>query len=186
MMDLFIFTCDVRTRGDAILQSLNSDCQRPLTALECRSVAETVVRECCIEPDWKNIPDEAVRIVATKAADMSNMEDLLKGKETRSFRAIDDVQNGADWQRATERVTLTLNRNVYEYELCKLYVGAVALTFNFRQNGETVFSQGQVAVAVHLPDESIEFVHQRLRLRLASPGKILFLNLSSCINLTRN
>ena len=82
MMDLFIFTCDVRARGDPVLQRSNSDCRRPLTAIECRSVAETVIQECCIVPDWKDVPEVAVRIVATKAAEMSAMENFLIGKET--------------------------------------------------------------------------------------------------------
>jgi hypothetical protein len=171
MMHVFVFQCDVRARGDAILQRLNSDCRRTLTAAECRSVAEIVVRECRIVPDWSCVPDEACRIVSTKAAEMKVMEEFLSGRQTKSYRAVDEVQNGAVWELATDRVTKSLNRNLYEYEVCKLYVGAVVrMTFNRRQDGSTVFSQGQLAVVEQLPEESAEFNSQRLRLRLAPPG----------------
>jgi PIF1-like helicase len=173
MMEVFIFQCDVRARDDAILQRLNSDCRRSLTALECRTVAETVIRECRFEADWSSVPDEACRIVSTKAAELKVMEEFLSGRQTSCYRAVDEVQNGTVWECATQRVTQTLNRNVYEYELCKLYVGAVVrMTFNRRQDSSTVFSQGQLAVVMELPDESAEFTRQRLRLRLAPPGMI--------------
>ena len=91
MMEVFVFTCDIRARGDALLQSLNSDCRRTLTPLECRSVAETVMKQCQIESDWKHVPDEAVRIVSTTAAEMEVVEEFLSDRVTQSYRAVDYV-----------------------------------------------------------------------------------------------
>jgi len=176
VMEVFMFICDVRARGDALLQSLNSDCRRALTAVECRSVAQTVVRECRMEPDWKRVPDEAVKIVSTKAAEMQVVEEFLIGRVTQSYRAVDYVQNEAIWERATDRVTRALNRTCYGYEYFKLYVGAVVrMTYNRRDETDTIYSQGQLAVVISLPEDSSgEFSKQRIRLRLAPPGFVTF------------
>jgi Helitron helicase-like domain at N-terminus/PIF1-like helicase len=174
MMDVFVFSCDVRARDDETLQRLNSDCRRPLSAVECTTLADTVLRECRFEPDWSSVPDIAVRIVPTKAAEMNVMEEFLRGRDTVSYKAIDEVQNGTVWERATERVTMQLTKNCYEYDVCKLYVNAVVrMTYNRRQDGITIFSQGQVAVVVRLATESDGIHDQRLTLRLAPPGRRL-------------
>ena len=111
--------------------------------------------------------------MSTKVAELNVMEEFLRGRQTHSYRAVDEVQNGAVWERASERVTQTLNRTLYEYQVCKLYVGAVVrMTYNRRLDGLTVFSQGQVAVVIRLPDDTTDFANQRLRLRLAPPGLI--------------
>ena len=47
-----------------------------------------------------------------------------------------------------------------------------------------IFSQGQIAVVVQLPDDpSTDFAKQRMRLRLAPPGMVVFHNLfyTQCI-----
>ena len=134
-------------------------------------MAETVVNQCRIEPDWSTVPDDAVRIVSTKAAELQVVEDFLRDKDIRSYKALDYVQNGAVWAIAGDRVTRALNHSCYEYDICRLYVGAtVRMTYNHRINGVTVFSQGQLAVIMQLPDESKEFMNQRIRLRLVPPG----------------
>ncbi len=173
MMSVFIFTQDVRAREDQQLQRINSDCRRPLTAEECVSVANMVLTECRFEDDWSTVPDVAVRIVPTKAAEKHVMDQFLQGRQTTSYTAIDEVQNGAVWERASERVTAQLNKNCYEYDVCKLYVNAVVrMTYNCRrQDGSTLFSQGQVAVIVRLPGASGDFIEKRLTLRLAPPGQ---------------
>ena len=103
---------------------------------------------------------------------MSVMEEFLRGRETVSYKAIDEVQNGAVWERASERVSMQLSKNCYEYDVCKLYVNAVVrMTYNRRQDGMTIFSQGQVAVVVRLAAESDDINNQRLTLRLAPPGR---------------
>jgi hypothetical protein len=171
MMDVFIFNCDVRAREDEALQRINSDCHRELTESECSALADTVLNECRFEPDWSSVPDTAVRIVPTKAAEASVMEEFLRSRQTTSFKAIDEVQNGAMWVSASERISMQLNRNCYEYDVCKLYVNAVVrMTYNRRQDGITVFSQGQVAVVVKLPDASDDIRDRRLTVRLAPPG----------------
>jgi predicted GIY-YIG superfamily endonuclease len=117
------------------------------------------------------VPDVAVRVVPTKAAEAKAMEEFLRGRATKSYTAIDEVQNGTQWERANERVTARLNKGCYEYDVCKLYVNAVVrMTYNRRQEGVTVFSQGQVAVVVALPEDGVDFNDQRLTLKLAPPG----------------
>jgi hypothetical protein len=173
LMQVFVFANDVRARDDQQLQHLISDCRRQLTADECTAVATTVLRECRFEDDWSSVPDLALRIVPTKAAENAVMEQFLQGRQTTSFTAIDEVQNGSIWERATQRITSQLNKNCYEYDICKLYVNAVVrMTYNCRkEDGSTIFSQGQIAVVTQLPNERDDFTQQRLTLRLAPPGE---------------
>jgi hypothetical protein len=169
MMEVFVFTTDVRAR-DPKLRWLNSECRRELNADECKAVAEVVLTECQFVPDWTHVPDVAVRIVPTKAAELKVVEQFLEGRQTKSYSAIDEVQNGAVWDRAGDRVTKKLNNAVYEYDICQLYLYAVVrMTFNSR-HGTVPFSQGQVAIIVQLPDDAVDFAEKRLRLRLAPAG----------------
>jgi len=171
MMEVFVFSCDVRARDDDNLKRLNSDCRRALTAEECTAVADIILKECRFEPDWSAVPDVAIRIVPTKAAEIKVMDEFLKSRDTRSYQAIDEVQNGALWEKASDRVSLQLNQACYEYDICKLYLHAVVrMTYNCRHDSVTVFSQGQVAVVVELPNDDVDFLEQRLHLRLAPPG----------------
>ena len=169
MMDVFVFTTDVRAH-DRCLRWLNSECRRPLDESECKTVAETIFQsECQFVPTWHDVPECAVRIVSTKAAERDVMKQFLRGRETVSFTAVDEVQNGSVWEEAGDRVTKRLNGSVYEYDVCKLYLNAIVrLTYNNRQGSP--FSQGQIAVIIGLPDDSVDFADQRLRLRLAPPG----------------
>jgi hypothetical protein len=171
LMNVFIFRSDVRARQDATLQRINSDCRRELTEAECSALADVVLGECRFEPDWSSVPDTAVRIVPTKAAEAKVMDEFLRGRQITSFVAIDEVQNGAVWVTASERISMQLNKTCYEYDVCKLYLNAVVrMTYNRRQDGVKIFSQGQVAVVVGLPDDSDDIHGQRLTLCLAPPG----------------
>jgi len=171
MMQIFVFSCDVRAR-DAKLCWLNSECRRQLNADECKAVADAIVAECQFEPDWSHVPDVAVRIVPTKAAELKVMEEFLKDRNTKSYCAVDEVQNGAIWEKAGDMISKQLNRRCYEYDVCKLYVNAVVrMTYNCRHGTTTVFSQGQVAIVVELPADNVEFMLKRLHLRLAPPGQ---------------
>ena len=169
MMNVFVFTADVRAR-DPHLQWLNDQCRRQLSTEECEAVTEVVLRECNFRESWTNVPQMAVRIVSTKAAEQQVTEKFLEDKQTMRFVAVDEVQNGAVWQTAGARVTKRLNKNCYEYDVCHLYTNAIVrMTYNERQ-GQHQFSQGQVAVVVELPVEGTSFLQQRIRLRLAPPG----------------
>lgn len=77
-----------------------------------------------------------------------------------------------------------LNKNCYAYAVCKIYIGAVVrMTYNCRkEDGTTVFSQGQVAVVATLPDPCVDFNEQRLTLRLAPPGQRLVDLVNVCNN----
>jgi len=170
MMTVFLFASDVRAR-DPNLRWINSECRRSLTSAECTAVADVVLLHCRFEPNWSSVPDAAVCIVPTKKAEMDAMDTILQGRQTITFHAVDEVQNGAKWDKATERVTWKLNQNCYEYDLCRLYVGAIVrMTYNKRA-GAVPFSQGQVAVVVELPRIDSSIVDQKLRLRLAPPGE---------------
>jgi len=83
------------------------------------------------------------------------MQEFLSDKETRiiSLRSI------ACRTTAVKAVTTRLNRALYEYGVCRLFVNAIVrMTFNERRvigdKPVIVFSQGQVAVVTSLPDES--------------------------------
>ena len=104
---------------------------------------------------------------------MSVMDEFLRGRQTVSYRAIDEVQNGSVWQTANERVTKQLNNSCYEFDVCKLYVNAIVrMTYNRRQDGVTIFSQGQMAFVVGLPDDdsTVDLQDKWLTVRLAPPG----------------
>lgn len=184
LMQVFMFSKDFRARDDLQLQRIISDCRRQLTADECAAVATTVLTECRFEKDWSSVPDLAIRIVPTKAAENTVMEEFLRGRQTTSYQAIDEVQNGAVWERASDTITAQLNRNCYEYSICKLYANAVVrMTYNCRkEDGSTVFSQGQVAVVAELPNACDDFNNQRLTLRLAPPGQSLVELMNVCNN----
>ncbi len=169
VMEVFVFKAYVRAR-DENLRWLNNQCRKQLDADECSAAAAVILRECRFEDDWSTVPDIAMRIVPTKAAEMKVMDEFLAGRVTRNFAAIDEVQNGQTWDLAGPKVTKVLNGRCYEYDICRLYVNAVVrMTYNDRTCAHP-FSQGQVAVIIELPDESVAFPDARLRLRLAPPG----------------
>jgi predicted GIY-YIG superfamily endonuclease len=169
MMDVYVFTADVRAR-DPHLQWLNDKCRRQLSNDDCEAVAEVVLRECRFEQTWANVPELAVRIVSTKAAEQQVLDEFLASKQTKAFVARDEVQNGAVWQAAGPRITKRLNKNLYEYDVCRLYKNAIVrMTYN-EKHGLHQFSQGQVAVVVDLPEDDVDVASRRLRLRLAPPG----------------
>ena len=61
---------------------------------------------------------------------------------------------------------------VYEYDVCKLYRGAiVCISFNKRDAIGVIISQGQLAIVVRLPAKGATYNKQHLTLRLAEPGK---------------
>ena len=169
MMDVFVFKADVRAR-DPNLRLLNDMCRRELNIDECEAASAVILRECKFEEDWTMVPDVAVRIVATKAAEIKVTEEFLAGKQTNSYVALDEVQNGANWERAGVQVTKSLNKRCYEYDVCKLFVNAIVrMTYNER-HAQHQFSQGQIAVVVGLPEVSDNIREGRLVLRLADPG----------------
>ena len=169
MMDVFIFKSDVRAT-DPVLRWINSECRRKLDAYDCSKVVEVIRRECRFVSSWTEVPDIAVRIVPTKAAEQQVMAEYLEARCTTNAVAIDEVQNGTLWEKAGPRVTLSLNRTVYEYSVCRLYLHAlVRMTYN-RSNGTPAFSQGQIAIVMSLPDTSVAFMQQRITLRLAPAG----------------
>ena len=169
MMDVFVFKADVRAR-DRNLCLLNDACRRELSKDECEAASAIIMRECKFEHDWTTVPDVAVRIVATKAAEIKVTEEFLAGKQTNSYVAFDEVQNGATWKHAGAQVTRSLNKRCYEYDVCKLFVNAIVrMTYNERQ-AQHQFSQGQITVVVGLPEASSDIRDGRLVLRLADPG----------------
>ena len=171
MMDVFVFNADVRAR-DENLRWLNNECRRSLNEAECTAVANMLVAKCRFKDDWKSVPDVAVRIVPTKAAEMTVTNEFLSSRKTTSYDAVDEVQNGLQWKKADDRISMRLNKEVYEYDVCKLYRGAIVrMTFNKRDATGVIFSQGQLAIVVRLPAKDAAYSEQRLTLRLAEPGK---------------
>jgi hypothetical protein len=169
MMEVFVFKADVRAR-DRNLQFLNDQCRRPLNQLECMVASTIVMRECQFVDDWNDVPDSAVRIVSTKAAEHKVVMEFLSKHSTVSSAAIDEVQNGMTWEPAGVRAKKQLNTKCYEYEECKLYLHAVVrMTYNDRTCPHP-FSQGQLAVVFELPQPTDNLRDVRLKLRLAPTG----------------
>ena len=152
-MDVIVFKSDVRAR-DPNLRWLNDQCRRDLDAVESAAVADRLVAHCRVAADWSLVPDNAVRIVSTRAAEQAVMEQFLATRDTRSFVAIDEVQNNTNWVTAVQQVTKRLDKALYEYGVCRLFVNAVVrMTYNERRRA-IHFSQGQLAVVTGLPDET--------------------------------
>jgi len=175
LMDVIVFKCDVRA-SDSNLRWLNDQCRRDSDPVECAAVADRVLTHSHVVASWNLVPSNAVRIVSTSTAEETVMQEFLSDKQTRDFVAIDRVQNNADWVPAVKAVTTRLNRALYEYGVCRLFVNAIVrMTFNERRvignRPVIVFSQGQVAVVTSLSDESKPVKEQKLMLRLAPPGE---------------
>jgi hypothetical protein len=169
-MNVIMFTEDVRAR-DPELRWLNGECRRQLNADEAGAVADMVLTQCAFVPDWNHVPDNAVRIVSTRAAENEIMEEFLSSKQTTEYIAVDEVQNNTTWSLSDQGITNRLNKVCYEYERCRLFVGAIVrMTYNDRRSGSVIFSQGQVGVVTGLGDGSLAASHQRLTIRLAAPG----------------
>ena len=169
LMDVIVFKGDVRAT-DPNLRWLNDQCRRNLDAVESAAVADRLLTHCAVAADWSEVPENAVRIVSTRAAEQAVMEQFLAGKTTKDYVAVDEVQDNTSWVTAVAHVTKRLNNSLYEYDVCKLFVNAVVrMTYNERR-GAVQFSQGQVAVVTSLPADGLAFSEQKLRLRLAPPG----------------
>jgi hypothetical protein len=171
MMKVVLFTTDVRA-ADPNLRWLNDQCRIALDENQCIAVANAILDNCSSAVDWDSVPEDAVRIVSTKAAEREVIDKFLETQVTRSFKSIDEVLNGSVWARANERITKRLNRDCYEYENCRLYLRAiVCMTYNERRHA-VPFSQGQLAVVVEMPgDHDVsDFLNCRIKLRLAPPG----------------
>lgn len=129
------------------------------------------MKQCSFENDWSTVPDIAVRIVPTKAAEIKVMEEFLSTRATVTYSAIDEVQNGVTWEPAGARAKRQLDSKVYEYDQCRLYLHAVVrMTYNHRVQGVLKFSQGQIAVVTELPEANDNVRNIALKLRLAPPG----------------
>jgi hypothetical protein len=169
VMNVVLFTVDVRAR-DATLRWLNAQCRRELLPEEAAEVADTVLAECTFVDNWKNVPDDAVRIVSTRAAEHEVMEEFLSGRVTTEYVANDEVQNNTNWVAADMHITNNLNRCCYEYDKCRLFIGAVVrMTYNERHSS-VPFSQGQIGVVSCLADKTKPVAEQSLKIRLAPPG----------------
>ena len=169
VMSVVVFTADVRAR-DQELRWLNDQCRRQLTSQEAEAVADVVLSQCTFIDDWANVPQEAVRIVSTRAAEQIVMREFLSTKTTTAYMATDEVQNNTTWEAADTAVTNRLNNACYEYDKCELFVGAVIrMTYNER-HGTVQFSQGQVGVVTALADSAQPLAQQALTVRLAPPG----------------
>jgi hypothetical protein len=169
VMNVVMFTVDVRAR-DTVLKWLNDQCRRQLTADDAAATVDTILSQCRFVDDWTSVPDDAVRIVSTRAAEQVVMEQFLANKVTYEYSAGDEVLNNSSWVTADRSVTNRLNKVCYEYEKCRLFLGAVVrMTYNERR-GTTAFSQGQIGLVSGLPDTLLPEAQQFVTVRLAPPG----------------
>jgi hypothetical protein len=170
VMTIMSFKADVRAR-DIELRWLNDQCRRQLTSAEASAVADMVLSHCNFVNDWKDVPDNAVRIVSTRAAEHEVMEQFLSTKNTIEYYAVDEVQNNTTWIAADKTISKRLNKSCYVYDRCRLFIGTVVrMTYNERRGSMMIFSQGQVGVVTALDDELLPVAEQKLTVRLAPSG----------------
>ena len=169
IMQIIVFKADVRAQ-DPNLRWINDQCRRDLNEEQAALVADIVIENCTFVSDWKHVPENAVRIVSTRAAEEKVMDEFLSTKITKEYLAVDEVQNNTTWINAASYISQKLDRSCYEYSKCRLFIHAIVrMTYNER-HATTQFSQGQVAVIIQLPDDNVEMNAQTLTLRLAPPG----------------
>ena len=116
--------------------------RRDLNEHESATVAEKVLQNCTFIGDWKDVPDNVVRIVSTRAAEQKVMDEFLAKKKTTEYIASDEVQNNTTWINAAPYISQKLDRTCYEYSTCRLFVSAIVrMTYNERHTSITVFTR---------------------------------------------
>ena len=76
IMQVIVFKADVRAQ-DPNLCWINDQCRRDLNEDEADAVGNMVSSKCRFVSDWSQVPDTAVRIVSTRAAEETVMEEFL-------------------------------------------------------------------------------------------------------------
>jgi len=154
----------VRSRTDIHLQHVISLIRtlRPLTEEEKQDFIHLITTYCTHVDSWKDsrITFDTIRILGTRkgvhTAEDSYYNDIQGKGLTVLARPSEDVENLktslGTWKPASKRVVNCLNKIVREPELLQLHEGLmVELTYN---NG-TKWSNGQVAIIIHLPDQEV-------------------------------
>jgi hypothetical protein len=68
IMKVIVFMSNVRAR-DLDLRYLNEQCRCSFSAAEADTVADNALSRYTVVPTWVNVPDDAVRVVSTRAVE---------------------------------------------------------------------------------------------------------------------
>jgi hypothetical protein len=168
--------CYVRSAEDPNLQrAIDLIRMSNASAVEKAELNNLLLTNCCFLPEWKDAPVHAMRVVPTRKAEQKVMDQFIAQLRTdqveiHTYDAIDEVENATgNWILASTNTSRIITREVLEPKSLVLYEGAlVRLTYN--KNTDPIFSQGQLAYVLQLPDPTMRAEQQKLTLRLVPPG----------------
>ena len=67
--------------------------RKELNEEQANAVAEMVREKCSFVPDWRDVPENALQIFSTRAAEQKVMDELLSSKQTTEYEDVDEGQN---------------------------------------------------------------------------------------------
>jgi DNA replication protein DnaC len=167
----------VRAEGDANLRLILKMFRKSeITNEEVELVWQLIESNCRFVSSWDEVPDMALRIVATKKARKKATNNFLHNLESRDvvlvkFQALDEYENNNNhWYPADASFGPQISKDCLEEQVLTLYQNAVVrMTYNSNVSGIR-FNQGQLAIVYQMPDSSVPVKDQRLGLILVPPG----------------
>lgn len=167
----------VRAAQDPDLRRVIEVLRSPVDNQATDQVCAILQARCHFVQCWSQVPRQAMRVVSTRKAEKHVtdlfIQDLQQDNvEVVTIKAKDEVENaGATWAPASSYISRQLDRKVLEGHSLHLFRGAVVrMTFN-NNTTRQVFSQGQMAVVLDLPDMEQEDAMSKLQLKLVPPGE---------------
>jgi hypothetical protein len=167
----------VRAEGDADLRYiLQVFRESQITEDQAEAVWQMIERNCHFVSTWNEVPDMALRIVATRSArERATRNFLAKLRDSNislvEYHALDEFENlNNHWYPADASFARDISKDCLEEEIVTLYIGAVVrMTYNSNV-ADIRFNQGQLAIVYALPDRTLPQKDQRIGLILVPPG----------------
>ncbi|XP_047741131.1 uncharacterized protein LOC125179393 [Hyalella azteca] len=174
----------VRSRRDFDLQEIIKKMRKPsLAAEDVQFVVSTLSARCFprnFVASWNDVPDEYHRVVGKNAAVADAVRVFLDHKkQTRGLQhciitSEDETEViGGNYKPANAKISKLLTHHLKEPAELFLYVGQILrLTYNNTSSTRNCprFSQGQLVVAIGLPDMNLAREEQRIKVKLLPPG----------------
>ena len=136
-----------------------------------KEIVDLIERNCNFVSSWKLVPNEPLRVFATRLAEQEAIKDridiIVNQGTIRSnhFTSFDEMSSTGtqNWMKSTGGVTVFLNRVCAEPESLFVHEGAVLrLTCNLLQNN---LHQGQLCVV-----SGFDVNNQSIAIKIAPPG----------------
>ena len=172
----------VRAAGDPLLQEVLSLMRNErLSHEELERIIEIVKQECNFVGDWKDIPNDAMRVVSTRKAEQVVINEFLESKrnepgvEIKVFAGASEVTSGQSWSLANRSEVTRISKHVLEPEELQIFKGEVMrLTYN-KTHGSIKFSQGQLCIVEEIVGEPNED-EAAVVVRIIPPGVRIYNN----------